>query len=125
MLTALQLAERCTLHTLQVLANAFRKYPIWTFIQPRDEKRRALLRWVLKRYLRGLLANSGRKQGHAFAVRQSTAGDLAGIVLLWRPRSAGGAHVLRSPLGMHACSGLHLHGCFRDYRSHGVHTSHY
>ena len=76
-----------------MLANAFRDYPIWTYIQPNGEKRFRLLRWIMKRYLRGLLAKSGRRQGYAFAVRDG--GALAGLVLLWRPNATGDWHGMR------------------------------
>ncbi|EIE23699.1 hypothetical protein COCSUDRAFT_66057 [Coccomyxa subellipsoidea C-169] len=73
----------------QILARSFRDYPIWAYIQPRDEQRLKLLAWVLKRYVRGLLTKSGRKRGYAFAVKEKPSEKLLGVVLLWRPSSSG------------------------------------
>lgn len=74
---------------LQVLAQSFRNYPIWAYIQPQDQRRIKLLAWVLKRYIRALLTKSGRKRGYAFAVKETPSEQLLGVVLLWRPSIAG------------------------------------
>ncbi|BDA47674.1 hypothetical protein COCOBI_10-5250 [Coccomyxa sp. Obi] len=73
----------------EVLAHSFRDYPIWAYIQPRDQLRTRLLAWVLKRYIRALLTKSGRKRGYAFAVKETPSEQLLGVVLLWRPSIAG------------------------------------
>lgn len=100
----------------QVLASAFQEYPIWAYIQPREDLRRKLLTWVLKRYMRGILAKSRLRQGCVYAVRDGPDDSLAGVILLWRPSSAGGAafpaqsYALASVMGggpacARACSG--------------------
>ena len=75
----------------QVLANAFQDYGIWAYIQPREDLRRKLLTWVLKRYMRGILAKSRLRQGCVYAVRDGPDDSLAGVILLWRPSTAGAA----------------------------------
>ena len=72
-----------------MLASAFQNYPIWAYIQPREDLRRKLLTWVLKRYMRGILAKSKLRQGCVYAVRDGADDSLAGVILLWRPSTAG------------------------------------
>ena len=78
----------------QVLASAFQDYPIWAYIQPREGLRVKLLKWVLKRYMRGILAKSKLRQGCVYAVRDGPGDSLAGVILLWRPSTAGEADLL-------------------------------
>lgn len=102
----------------QVLASAFQDYPIWAYIQPREDLRRKLLTWVLKRYMRGILAKSRLRQGCVYAVRDGTDDSLAGVILLWRPSTAGEAACLACCYGgLASCCGVALQP------SHAYHTS--